>query len=346
MYIVLAILIFGLLIIVHEMGHFLAAKAVGVRVNAFSIGLGPRLFGKKIGETDFCVCALPVGGACVMEGEDEESDDSRAFGNKPAWARFLILAAGSAMNFLMGAVILVILSMGMKTLPSAVISGFPEELGDTNGGLLVGDRIVRIDGENVYEQSASKIAYLLSRSGSDTHDVTVIRDGKRVTLEDAPLPRRQFAGSDRESFGITLSLEEATFGGKLRYAAAETAEYVRLIRLSLMDLITGHAKVTDLSGPVGITAVMSSAAKNVGIDVFFDLAAFIAINLAVMNLLPLPARDGGRIFFLVVGLVLRLFGVRHIDSKYENYIHLGGLVLFLGLMVFVTFNDIVRLIRG
>lgn len=344
MYIVLAILIFGLLIVVHELGHFLVAKAVGVRVNAFSIGLGPRLFGKKIGETDFCVCAFPIGGACVMEGEDESSADERAFVNKPVWARFLVLVAGSAMNFLMGLVILAILVMPVKTLTTNVISDFPEALRGTNAGLLAGDEIISIDGERVLDPG--KIAYLLSRSGNSSHTIVVRRGGEKVRLENAEIVPREFEEGGGLRYGINLETKEATFFSKLGYAGRISMEYVRMIRMSIMDLFSGAAKVTDMSGPVGITAVMSSAAKNYSLEVFFELAAFIAINLAVMNMLPLPALDGGRVFFLAVELVLGLFGVRKLNPKYENYVHLAGLVLFMALMVFVTFNDIVRLIKG
>lgn len=343
MYIVLAILIFGLLIIVHELGHFIAAKAVGVRVNQFSLGLGPRLFGKQLGETDFCVCALPIGGACVMEGEDEASDDGRAFVNKPVWARFLILVAGSAMNFIMGAVILTVIVLGLPGTSTNTVESFPAELGGTNGGLLAGDEILVIDGERVIDPG--RIAYLLSRSGSDTHEITVRRDGEKLTLENCEIVPRDFGDGAGLRYGINLKAGESTVWAKLGYSAKLCLENVRIIRMSLGDLLTGNVGLRDMSGPVGITAVMSDAAKNYSVGAFFELAAFIAINLAVMNLLPLPALDGGRVLFLAVELILSPFG-KKLDPKYENYVHLAGLALFMALMVFVTFNDIVRLIKG
>lgn len=342
MYVVLAILVFGLLIIVHELGHFLVAKAVGVRVNQFSIGLGPRIFGKKIGETDFCLCALPIGGACVMEGEDETSDDDRAFGNKPVWARFLVLVAGSAMNFLMGLVIIAILAMPIKNINDNVIEGFPEVLGETNGGLLAGDEILKIDGERVIDPS--RIAYLLSRSGENTHKIVVRRGGEKLTLENVEIIPRDFGDGIGLRYGINLKMEEANFFSKLGYSCKIAMEDVRIIRMSLVDLLTGGVKVSEMSGPVGITAVMTQTAKTVSISALFELGAFIAINLAVMNMLPLPALDGGRVLFLAVELILMPFG-KKLDPKYENYVHLAGLALFLALMVFVTYNDIVRLIK-
>ena len=342
MYIVLAILVFGLLIIVHELGHFAVAKAVGVRVNQFSLGLGPRLFGKQIGETDFCVCALPIGGACVMEGEDEASDDDRAFINKPVWKRFLILVAGSAMNFLTGFVILAIIVSSMPVTDN-VIDSFPEALEGTNGGLLAGDEILKIDGERVIDPG--RISYLLSRTGSNTHEIVVRRNGEKVTLENAEIIPRDFGDGIGLRYGINLRTEEGGFFKKLGYAGKVSLEYVRMIRMSLADLLTGAVRVTEMSGPVGITAVMSQAAKEYSVGALFELGAFIAINLAVMNMLPLPALDGGRVFFLAVELLLMPFG-KKIDPKYENYVHLAGLVLFLALMVFVTFNDIMRLVKG
>ncbi|MBE6953914.1 MAG: RIP metalloprotease RseP [Ruminococcaceae bacterium] len=333
-----AILIFGVLIFVHEMGHFLAAKTVGVKVNGFSLGLGPRLCGVKIGETDFSLRLLPVGGACMMEGEDEDSVEPRAFGNKPIWARFIVLVAGSLMNFLFGFVVIIVLLLPSDRLVTTTVESFPAELGSSNAGVLVGDELYEINGERVY--TSDNIAFLFQRYQGEPYTVTVIRDGQKVTLENVEIAPRTFEGSDQLRYGFNMGTKEAGFFDKVGYGIDIARDYVRTIRMSLADLFKGNAGVDDLTGPIGITATMSQVDSG---RTLWAFAAFIAINLAVMNLLPLPALDGGRVLFLLIELVLKPFGKR-LDSKYENYIHLAGLLLFLLLMVYVGYNDVARLI--
>ncbi len=342
--IILAILIFGLLIFVHEMGHFIAAKAVGVKVNGFSLGLGPRLVGFHIGETDFSLRAFPIGGACMMEGEDDESDEPRAFGNKPVWARFIVLFAGSFMNFLLGLVIIVLLLMPRDFLTTTTVEGFPEELGGSNAGIRVGDEFYKINGERVY--TADNISFLLERYAGKPYTITVIRDGEKVTLENVELSPRTFGGSNQLRYGFDMAADEVGFFDKIGYGFNIAADYTRMIRMSIVDLFKGDVKASELNGPIGITAALSTIAESGGYRVLWTFVAFIAINLAIMNLLPLPALDGGRIFFLLIELVMRLFGRKKLDPKYENYVHLAGLLLFMLLMVYVAYNDIARLVAG
>ena len=341
--ILIAILIFGLLIFVHELGHFIAAKAVGVRVNGFSLGMGPRLFGFKIGETDFALRLLPIGGSCMMEGEDEDSEDGRAFNNKPVWARFIVLAAGSFMNFLLGIVIILLLLAPRGTFATTTVAGFPDELGGTNAGVVAGDRFWKINGERVY--TADDIAYLLQRYQGKPYTITVVRGGEKVKLENVELEPRTFGDSDQLRYGFDMEKREAGFFATLGEGFNTAWDYVRLIRMSIVDLFSGSVSMSELSGPVGITSTLASVATSGGFRTLWTLTAFIAINLAVMNMLPLPALDGGRIFFLLVELVLRLFGRKRLNPKYENYVHLGGLAAFLLLMIYVTYNDIARLIK-
>lgn len=341
--ILLAVLLFGALIFVHEMGHFLAAKAVGVKVNGFSLGLGPRLFGFQIGETDFSLRAFPIGGACMMEGEDEDSEEPRAFGNKPLWARFIVLFAGAFMNFLFGLVVILILLIPNRYLSTTTVESFPAELGGTNAGVLVGDRIAKINGERVY--TADDISFLLERYAGKPYTITVVRDGETVTLRDVELTPRTFAGSTQLRYGFNMATEKANVLSRLRYGLAVSADYVRTVRMSLVDLFKGRVKTNELSGAIGITAAMTDVVQTGQYRVLWSLVAIIAINLAVMNLLPLPALDGGRIFFLLVELVLRIFGVKRLNPKYENYIHLAGLLFFMLLMVYTAYNDIARLIQ-
>ena len=343
MTVVYAVIAFGVLIFVHELGHLLAAKAVKIRVNDFSIGMGPRLCGFKMGETSYSLRLFPIGGSCSMD-EDESSDDPRSFNNRPRLARLLVLVAGSAMNLLLGVIILFCLIAPSGAVTDGVISAFPPEIEGSNGGLEVGDRIISINGERVYV-AGSDVSMLLSRY-SAPYDIVVERKGEKMKI-DADLKLGQYtdqSGEKYTGYGIMLSVRELDFWGKLEYTLRYSANYVRMIRFSLVDLFSGKVGADQLSGPVGITATISQAADQKQFGVFFNLVGFIAINLAVMNLLPLPALDGGRVLFLAIEAVMALFGRKRLDPKYENYIHLAGLGLLLLLMVFVTYNDIVRLI--
>jgi regulator of sigma E protease len=340
--ILIAVLVFGLLIIVHELGHFAAAKATGIKVNGFSIGLGPRIIGKKIGKTDFSIRALPIGGACIMEGEDEDSHDTRAFTNKPIYARFLVLIAGSFMNFLLGFVIILILLSPADRFITTKVESFPAELGHTNNGILAGDIIYKINGERVFV--SDNIAYLFERYSGAPYTIGVIRNGEKITLYGVEIEPRVYSGSTTPRYGFNMATEDANFFTAVKHSWYISRDYVRLIRMSIVDLFTGAIGADQLSGPVGITATLTQIAKSNQYRILWNTVAFIAINLAVMNLLPIPALDGGRILFLIIELVMRLFKLKRINPKYENYIHIGGFALFLLLAVYVTYNDIARLI--
>lgn len=353
LYIIIGILIFGLLIIVHELGHFLAAKACNVKVNEFSVGAGPALWKKQKGETLYALRAIPVMGYCAMEGEDEEAedpDDPRALSNQGFWKKLLIFAAGAAMNFLTGFLIMVVLYAGAAGFYTPNIAGFDEDCSlDCEGGLQVGDRLLSIDGERVY--ICSDITLLLGLSTNGTVDMVVERGGEKVTLRNVPAVCREYTdqyGETYEAYGIIPGVKKADFGDRLAYSWNGTLDFVRLVRLSLRMLVTGQAGVRDLSGPVGLVSTITEVgqqSENVraAIDNILYLGALIAVNLAVMNLLPLPALDGGKIFFLVVNAIAMALLRKQIPAKYENYIHFAGLVLLLALMAVVTFSDIWKL---
>ncbi|MBR2521172.1 MAG: site-2 protease family protein [Oscillospiraceae bacterium] len=351
-YIICAIVMFGVLIAVHEFGHFWTAKVLGVKVNEFSIGMGPQLLKKQRGETMYSLRAFPVGGFCAMEGEDEETGDPRAFTAQKIWKRIIILVAGSAMNFLLGLIIICVIYSSAEGFYTPVIGelfeGFPLE---GENGLMVGDRIVSIDSEHVWMYS--DISLLLSRGVQGDFDIVIERGGEKLELEHFPLTLKEYEidGQTVQRYGLVFDVTEATLGAKLKYSLCNSFDFVRLVRMSLFDLITGKARVKDLSGPVGIVGYMtqvgtqSETAKDAAENVAY-FAALVAVNLAVMNMLPLPALDGGRIFFMLVTWVIEKLIRRRIDPKYEGYIHMAGLVLFLLLMVVVTYSDIVRLISG
>lgn len=349
-YIIIAIVIFGLLIAIHELGHFLVAKACGVKVLEFSIGMGPQLWHKEGKETQYFLRLFPIGGFCAMEGEDGESDDPRAFGNTAGWKKFLVLIAGSASNFIAGMLLILCLfaaSTGyVSTTLSGFVDGFPCQ-GETM--LQAGDEIVSIDGSAVLLYS--DISTLLNRGNGKTHDIVVRRDGEKITLNDLPLTPREYEveGKKVTMYGLYFQSKEATFGSKLRLGLANSVDFVRMIWWSLEDLFTGAVGFSALSGPIGIVDAMGQMAESAdgvrqAVDNLLYFAAFLAINLAFMNLLPLPALDGGRVFFLILnGLAVLLFR-RRIPAKYEGYVHFGGLVLLLGLMVVVAVQDVYRII--
>ena len=351
-YILAAILVFGVLIAVHELGHFMAAKACGVRVNEFSIGMGPALWKKQKGETQYSLRLFPVGGFCAMEGEEEDSDDPTALNNQGFWAKLLIFAAGAAMNFIAGLLIILVLYADARAFYVPVVAGFadgcPLESAD---GLQEGDRLLRIDGEKVYVYSDISLLMGLNKTGA--FDLQIKRNGEVITLRDFTMERREYTdqnGKAYTGYGLYFGAEEATLGRKLSYSWNNAMDFARLVRLSLQMLVTGQAGVKDLSGPVGIVSTMTqvgeqAATTRAAVENIAYLAALIAVNLAVMNLLPLPALDGGKIFFLVINAVSMQLFKKQIPAKYENYIHFAGLILLLALMAVITFSDVWKLIH-
>ena len=351
-YILAAILVFGVLIAVHELGHFMAAKACGVRVNEFSIGMGPALWKKQKGETQYSLRLFPVGGFCAMEGEEEDSDDPTALNNQGFWAKLLIFAAGAAMNFIAGLLIILVLYADARAFYVPVVAGFAEGCPlESTDGLQEGDRLLRIDGEKVYVYSDISLLMGLNKTGA--FDLQIERNGEVITLRDFTMERREYTdqnGKAYTGYGLYFGAEEATLGRKLSYSWNNAMDFARLVRLSLQMLVTGQAGVKDLSGPVGIVSTMTqvgeqAATTRAAVENIAYLAALIAVNLAVMNLLPLPALDGGKIFFLVINAVSMQLFKKQIPAKYENYIHFAGLILLLALMAVITFSDVWKLIH-
>ena len=353
LYIVIAIIMFGLLIAVHEFGHFFTAKLLGVRVNEFAIGMGPKLLRKKRGETVYTLRALPIGGFCAMEGEEEETGDPRSFSSKSWWRKLIILVAGSFMNFLTGFLIILILFGQVSAFRAPVITGFldgfPQQLQGAEG-LQPGDEIVSIDGHRIYLYS--DIALFLSRTNGVDMDLVVRRDGEKVVLKDFPLTPREYEydGEKQLMFGLSFTqVEEATLAARLKMGAYQAADYVRMVWMSLGDLVTGAVGLRDLSGPIGIVTVIGEVgaqSESAGEAAFniLNFVAFIAINLAVMNLLPIPALDGGRIFFLAVGGVYRLFTRKTMNPKYEGYVNMVCFFCLIALMAVVAVSDVFKLV--
>ncbi len=350
MYIILAIIAFGVLIVTHELGHFLAAKACGVKVNEFSMGMGPKLLQKQGKETLYSLRALPIGGYCAMEGEDEETGDPRSFTSKPPWQKVLILCAGAAMNFFLGFLLILCIVPNMY-FQEPVISGFLENCPyEGEEALMVGDRIYSVDGHRTWFRS-DLVEYLSRREGS--HDLVLIRDGRRIALTDFDMHMVEYPTEDGETilkYGLLFAPRDTGFFADLRYSWYEALSFVRLIWRSLGDLVTGAVGVKELSGVVGVvdyTNTVTATAKSTQEALFYFayIFALIAVNLAVMNMLPLPALDGGRVFFVAVTGLIERISHRHLNPKYEGYVHTAGFVLLMGLMVLVLFNDVMRIIN-
>lgn len=337
--ILLAILMFVIIIILHEFGHFITAKLLGVRVNEFSVGFGPKLFSKKGKETTYSVRAIPFGGFCAMEGEDEESNDPRAFGNKKPWRRFIIVAAGATFNLILGFVIAVLMTIPQERYATTTIGKFEDGAVSCNYGLQVNDEIVAANGRKIY--CFSDLSYMLASAKYGKLDFTVLRDGKKVELKNVTFNLEPLDdGNNYISLDFRVYGEEKTFTNTLKYAAKTTVSYGRIVYMSLYDMITGKFKINQMSGPVGITAAVSQATRQSVWNILY-YACIITVNLGIMNLLPLPALDGGRLLFILIEMIRR----KPISAKYEGLVHTIGFVILFGLIILITFNDILNLIR-
>ncbi len=347
MAIIFAILIFSFLIFIHEFGHFIVAKLSGVQVNEFAIFMGPAIWKKQKGETLYSIRCIPLGGYCAMEGEDVDSDNPRSFGAAAWWKRLCILLAGAFMNFVTGLLLLALVFAPISAVGVPVVHSMdPNCTLAGENGLQVGDRILEVDGTKVLLQQ--DFSMLLALNPSDTHDLLIEREGQQVLLEDFLMRKAEFLdqqGNPYTGFGFMFDTEELSFGGKLQHIWYTAVDWVRSVFWSLEMLITGKAGLTDLSGPVGIVQQMgqAAAAGETWVQSLLNLlnfGAFLAVNLAVMNLLPIPALDGGRAVCLLLTTAAEAVTGKKIDPKYEGYLHAAGMILLLILMAVIMFKDI------
>jgi len=354
-YIVIAMIAFGVLIAVHELGHFLSAKLLGVKVNEFAIGMGPKLMKKQGKETLYTLRALPFGGFCAMEGQDESMDDPRAFTSQKRWRRVIILVAGSAANIIASFLIIVILTSGagffVGTTITELVDAFPNA---GENGIMPGDTIVSINGERLYySNDFSMFMGMFEARGDRVVDIVLRRDGEKITLNNFPFERREYMidGAMRLRYGLTFNVIEANAWEELKFSCYQTMNFARLIRVSLAQLFGGSVGVQDFSGPVGIVDAMNNIGQTAptfgsAISSIAFFTAFIGVNLAIFNLLPIPAVDGGRILFVLLSWLIEKVSRRRLDPKYEGYIHTTAMVLLVGFMVFILVNDVLKLING
>lgn len=350
-YILAAVLILGFLVFIHELGHCVVAKICNVKVDEFAVGMGPVLWQKEKGETLYSLRAVPFGGYCAFEGEDE-GGGPRALHRQRFWKKLSILIAGSGMNFLAGFLIIAVIYSGASGFLMDQVSGFaPGFPLEGENGLMEGDVFYKIDGYRTYLRGDAQ-TYLAYHQG-ETIDIEVIRDGEHVVLDDFPMKRQEYTGMNGEKytgFGLYVGayLEEATFLSRLKYTWNTCLNFVQLVRFSFVQIFAGQAGVEDITGPVGIISTMSeigSAAETtrMAFENIFYFGAMLAINLSVMNMLPLPALDGGRILFLFVDAVGMLLFKKKVPERYQAAINGVCLAVLLAFMALVTLNDVGRL---
>ena len=337
-------MIFGFLIFIHEGGHYTAARIFGVTVNEFAIGMGPKLFSKKSKKTgiSYSLRALPIGGFVSMEGEDEDSADENAFCKKPVWQRIIITFAGAFMNIAVGIIAMTVLVSASGMLLGSNTVSYLEH--DENGicyaeagGLRLGDTITAINGKKVH--IANETMYEIMRNGIEPLDITVMRDGEKLVLNDVVFPTFEEMGTTFGTFDFKLAPEERSAGNVIKHSFYMSTSTIKMIWESLIDLIRGRYGIDAVSGPIGVTEALGEAAKS-GISDLVYLAVVISMNLGVMNLLPLPALDGGRLLFQFIELIFR----RPIKREIEGYIHFAGLVILMILMVLIAVKDIIGLV--
>ena len=328
--IIAAVLLFTLLIAGHEFGHYAAAKLLGVRVNEYSIGMGPLIFQKKHGETEYSLRALPIGGYCKIEGEDGDSDDDRSFMKKPWWAKVIILAAGAFMNFVLCILLLMFVfwySGAYSTTLADVSDGFPAQ----QAGIQAGDTIVAIDGKD-YDDWMEVVSAIDASEGKPM-TFTVERDGQTYDYTVSAVE-----SEGRWLMGITCKLVHSPVQAIVQ-SFATTKATMRAMGQFFVQLFTGKANGDDVVGVVGIVSMIGEQAKFGIVNVIY-LMAIISLNLGMVNLLPLPALDGGRILFVFIRLITR----DKIGDRAEGITHAIGMVLLLALMAFLVFRDVNRFI--
>ena len=333
---------FLLLIVIHEFGHFIAAKICKVRVNEFAVGFGPKLFKKQIGETLYSFNLIPLGGFCGMEGEEEESEHERAFCNKGPLKRLFIVANGAIFNLILGLIIVavsLIPNTQSKLLGTTSVARFEETATSVNYGLQTGDEIISVDGRRVF--TPRDLSYTFTNVDDGTVNMVVKRDGEKVSLENVRFETEEIDGINVIQFDFWLLGEEKTFGNLVEHTFKTTFSYCRIVWFSLIDLITGKYGISTMSGPVGITTTVGEVAKQNILNVL-PIMALITVNLGIFNLLPLPALDGGRILFILFELITR----KPVPQKYESWVHATGFVLLIGLMLIITAKDIITLFVG
>lgn len=376
--IVCSILVFALMIAIHEFGHFGAAKLFNIRVNQFAIGMGPTIWKKQRGDTLYSLRAIPMGGFCQMEGEDEESDDERSF-SKAAWyKRFIVVIAGATLNILLGFILFLSIQSSLPSVNTTVISDFTANTNLVDSDFRVGDRVVGVNGTkiNIFED----LSFSLNRVTDEPVDVTVMRAGEKITRTVVPVKQEityiygekefsmistingvedekqtipapdnseykslvgQSQTQSRYILGFVPAQEKQTFIAAIKNAFYLTIYNIKIVYVSLYELIRGAVPASQISGPIGIINVIGQVSKT-NWQTLFNLIALLTVNLGIMNLLPIPALDGCKLLIIIIEAITR----KRLPPEKEGIIQIIGFVLLIFLMLFATYNDVVRLFTG
>ena len=357
-----ALFVFSAVIAIHEFGHFTVAKLCGIQVNEFSIGMGPAIWKKIHKGTQYSLRALPVGGYVALEGEESpesqqaeaaredpalenpippEQRTGKSLNEAPVWQRMLVMAAGAFMNFVLGFVVLLILILAQEgPITSKTIYAIQDGALCGQTGLQAGDEVVAVNGRRCFV--ANDMIYELVRTEQYRADFTVKRNGQTVELPDVQFDTWQDEdGQTHMSLGFTVYGIEKTPLSVLKEAGNSVLYYGRIVFTSLLDLLKGRESINNLSGPVGIVSAIGQAASY-GWKDLLQMLALITINLGILNLLPFPALDGGKVVFLLIEGITG----HAVSEKLQGGLTVAAFALLFGLMLFATYNDIVRLVTG
>lgn len=334
MQIIIALIVLGILVIIHEFGHFIVAKSCRIKVHEFSVGMGPKIASRKKKETEYSLRALPIGGYVKMEGEDEASTDDRAFNNKPPYKRLAVVVAGPVMNFILAILIFILLLSAAPIIPLPVVDKVTKNSPAQEAGIQPGDRIVKINNNNINIQR--DVIYYLAQSKGKPVDIVIKRGNSVKEVNITPELNEEYG---RHIIGYMPKMVEPNVFNIVTNGYYETLFLSKAIVVSLSDLITGKIGTDQIAGPVGIVTTIGEASQQ-GISNLLFLAAFISISFGIFNMLPLPALDGGRLLFIIVEVIRR----KPVDPEKEGFIHFIGFAILIALMIFVTYNDIARLL--
>ena len=337
---ILALIIFSAIVIFHELGHFLLAKWNGIEVIEFSLGMGPRLLSHVWGDTRYSLKLLPIGGSCQMVGEEEASDSAGAFGNKSVWARIAVVAAGPVFNFIL-AWVLALIIVGSVGYDNTMVDIIPDSAA-AEAGREDGDQIISINGSRTWLYR--EVSLYSSLHQGQTATVVFERNGEKQTV--VLTPKQSDTGAYLYGFSRTVQREKGGALETVGYSCAEIRYWLKATVESLKMLIGGQVGLEEMSGPVGIVSTIGDTYKESRIDGWYYvtmnmimIAILLSVNLGVMNLLPIPALDGGRLVFLI----LEAIRGKAIPQEKESMVHFTGFVLLMGLMAVILFSDLHKL---
>lgn len=354
LYIIAALLILSFIVMVHEFGHYLAGRLCGIGIIEFAVGMGPKLFGWERKGIKYSLRAIPIGGFCSFVGEDDDNPAPNAMNKMPVWKRFITVASGPVMNFVLAYVVCAILLANfMNVLLMPRIDAVVEDMPAIEAGFQAGDIVVDVNGTPIsYDNEGAELMRSIVQTADPDSELffTVKRGKENVELslkpKLVPVPYVNTATGEefvRETYqiGIQFGVRNYTFSESITEAGGYMVDTAKMMIDAIKNLVFKGEGVDEMSGPVGIISVMSEQIKE-GMYMILYLVFIISLNVGIMNLLPLPALDGGRLVFLTVEGITR----KRIPPEKEGLVHGLGLLLLLGLMVFITYNDIVRLIKG